>query len=672
MRMLIFVYVFLSAATAQQPGLKFEEGFQEFLNTNKYNGAQVGVMVANRLAYAKAHGKGHDDTNLDLLAKHQISAISKAFTSIAILKLHDEGKLTLDSKVFGTDGILPEVKPLKKENIDKRIYDITVENLLYHTAGWDYVHSSMADPMLNSALLKRGETTQNISKEMKLVTDETSRDIIRYMLSERLDYTPGTKSVISNLGYVILGRIIEEVTDFPYEDYVKTNILFPCGMMHTRIGKIHRCVKHDNDPAFKCEVTSRLVDAALGWESNMYDLARFSQCMDGSVDFSIISDKMANMLLHKQKAVPVQHSDTWIGPGFHVNNKGAIWIESERYTNDLLFYHTGPFHGKLKSILERHKPTALIVLLEGQNYAPIKYLVREMVHEETNWPSENLLIDDVADVTLKVGNIDRIIKYEINEHHIKPYTHAIGQLRYDIKWIHGHMFSGSSIFTVIAEKTNIPIYDKVIVESGLSEKRLQTQKLHLEKSNYNLTFLHTYRSYTHDKRAVFLAIYRKHAYANTTIIRYGEEHYTQPYRKLLHLFEERGFYPTSQSIVHSGYDGLVSFILEEDLTSKEKKSFKSYCEIGHHRLNNLVMSSFRHGRRLKYLDSSNYFGKPVFSAIFVKEKMNKIMFNSNINEAELMTLLTDQQRNGLLPSIIVGYTDKYGDLKYATYLEPPK
>lgn len=664
---LILFILLLISVLGLPINFRFEDAFHEFWRTNKYHGAQVGVLVDNRLAYTKAYGKGHDRTNIELLARHPVSAISKAFTSIAVLKLIDEGKLNLSSIVFGAEGLLPEVKPLKKSHMDKRIYDITVENLLFHTAGWDYVHSDVADPMLNSELLKRHATLKNISQEIHSKGyPQEARNVIKYMLSRKLDYTPGTKSVVSNLGYVILGRIIEEVSSFPYEDYVKRSVLFPCGMMHTRIGKVHKCKHHDNDPAFNCEVSSSFVDAALGWESNMYDLARFSLCIDRSEDFSIVSDEMAKHL--RSKPTSVQHSDTWMGAGFYVNNKGALWIENERYTDDVLFYHSHPF----KIHHEGNKPKSWIVLLHGQNYAPVKQLLHEMIRDETNWPMGNRLLDDVADVTLQAGKTKRIVKYEINEHQLKAYTNAVALLRFDITWVHGHMHSRSTIFTVIAEQKAIPMYDKLIVESGLSEKRLQTQKLHLEKSNYNLTLLHTYRSYSHDKRAVFLAIYRKHAYSNTTIIRYGEEHYTQPYKKLLHLFEERGFYPTSQSIIHSGYDGLVSFILEEDLHSKDKKQFKSYCEIGHHRLNNLVMSSFRHGRRLKYLDSSDYFGKPVFSAIFIKEKTKKMMFNSNIDEPELMNLLTDQQSNGLLPTIIVGYTDKFGNLKYAAYLEPPK
>lgn len=671
---LISYLVFSAVATAQETTFKFEESFQEFINANEYKTAQVGVLFGNRLAYAKAFGRGHEHTNTELKARHPISAISKAFTSIAILKLYDEGKIKLEAQVFGQDGILPDITPWNGDHVDERIYDITIENLLYHTAGWDYSHSDMADPMLNSALLKRGTTTKNITKDMNLKKSPTATDIISYMLSTRLDYTPGTKSVISNLGYVILGRIIENVTNATYEEYVKTHIVFPCGMVHTRIRKSHRCVKRDNDLAFKdCTVRSSLVDAALGWESNIYDLARFFQCIDGSADFSIINEKIANLLIKKPKTVSAQHRQTWMGPGFHINTKGEIWIVGDVFANDLLFFHYGMMHGKSKLLREisKEKPTAVIVLLEGQNHVPIKQLIREMVHHEQNWPLPNRLLEDVSDISVSADKTTRIIKYEVHENHLKAYIHAIAQLRYDVKWIHGHSFAGSTIFTVVAEKSAKPVYDRYIVESGLNEKRLQSQKLHLEKSHYNLTFLHTYRSYSHDKRPVYLAIYRKYAYANTTIIRYGEEHFTQPYRKLLHLYEERGFYPTSQSVVHSGFDGLVSFIFEEDFTLKEKKEFRSYCEVGRHRLNKLVMSSFRHGRRLKSLDSSDYFDKPIFSAIFMKEKMRNIAFNSNIKEEELMTMLIEQEEKGLLPTIIVGYKDTFGALKYAAYLEPP-
>ena len=50
------------------------------------------------------------------------------------MKLQEEGKLSLNDKVFGPDGILND--PYFSEPKDKRVYDITVAHLLSHEAGW--------------------------------------------------------------------------------------------------------------------------------------------------------------------------------------------------------------------------------------------------------------------------------------------------------------------------------------------------------------------------------------------------------------------------------------------------------------------------------------------------------------------------------------------------------
>jgi hypothetical protein len=65
--------LFLFSATAQETTFKFEESFQEFINANEYKTAQVGVLFGNRLAYAKAFGRGHEHTNTELKARHPIS-----------------------------------------------------------------------------------------------------------------------------------------------------------------------------------------------------------------------------------------------------------------------------------------------------------------------------------------------------------------------------------------------------------------------------------------------------------------------------------------------------------------------------------------------------------------------------------------------------------------------
>ena len=73
---------------------------------------------------------------------------------------------------------------------------------------------------------------QKLGKELP-VSDE---DIIRFMLGKRLHFKPGTSSSYSNLGYVILGKVIEAVSGQSYEDYIKTAILYPLEIYDMQLG----------------------------------------------------------------------------------------------------------------------------------------------------------------------------------------------------------------------------------------------------------------------------------------------------------------------------------------------------------------------------------------------------------------------------------------------------
>src|SRR5699024_11827184 len=78
--------------------------------------------------------------------------------------------------------------------------------------------------------------------------------IIRYMLTKPLDFTPGTRFAYSNLGYNILGRVIEKVSSKTYEEYVMMNILDPLEITDMSLG----CNAYQNKQARSEEHTSEL------------------------------------------------------------------------------------------------------------------------------------------------------------------------------------------------------------------------------------------------------------------------------------------------------------------------------------------------------------------------------------------------------------------------------
>jgi D-alanyl-D-alanine carboxypeptidase len=170
----------------------------------RYNipGATIEIIQDGHVVYAHAFGlrdiasgaATQDDTH------YEIGSITKQFTAAAILQLHEAGKVDLDAKV----AIYVPSAPHANE--------ITVRQLLTQTSGLpDYLDVPGID------------TT-------KLVTFE---QLMASVAGKPLQFAPGGGWRYSNTNYVILGRIIENVSGERYEAYVQKHILDPLGMTQT-------------------------------------------------------------------------------------------------------------------------------------------------------------------------------------------------------------------------------------------------------------------------------------------------------------------------------------------------------------------------------------------------------------------------------------------------------
>jgi len=155
----------------------------------------------------------------------RIASVSKLITAAGVMKLQEQGALTLDTKVFGPNGVLNDSIYLKYR--DKRIEMVTVRHLLEHSGGWT---TRWGDQMFMPTIIAR-----SLQKSLPV----SKSDIIQFVLNKRMHFTPGQSSYYSNLGYVVLGEVIAKVSGMEYEQYIKTNLLFPLGIFDMRIGGSH-------------------------------------------------------------------------------------------------------------------------------------------------------------------------------------------------------------------------------------------------------------------------------------------------------------------------------------------------------------------------------------------------------------------------------------------------
>ncbi len=265
--------------------------FIDFLSRKQIKGASVAISKNGKLIFAKGFGYANEEDSIKAEPKNlfRIASVSKLITAVTIMKLHEDGRINLDAKVFGPNGILNDSAFLHYS--DNRLEDITVMDLLRHTGGWN---GKKSDPVFNSLY---------IARKMNITPPATIDDIIRYQLGKKLYYTPGTKYSYSNFGYTVLGKIIEKTTGMNYEDYVQFAILHPLGIYDMHIGHSFYDERYPNEVRYyelgkpgKCYAYNgsgklvpityggnniELLGAAGGWVASAPELLKLIISVDG-------------------------------------------------------------------------------------------------------------------------------------------------------------------------------------------------------------------------------------------------------------------------------------------------------------------------------------------------------------------------------------------------------
>jgi CubicO group peptidase (beta-lactamase class C family) len=181
-----------------------------FMARTHVPGAAWGIVVDGELAHLGVSGYRELSSKAPVTrdSVFRIASMTKSFTAIAILKLRDEGKLSLDDLA---EKYVPELKNLRYPTTDAP--RITVRHLMSHATGFP------EDNPWGDQQLARTEA-------------EFTR-----MLQEGIPFSnvPGVEYEYSNYGFAILGRIVSNVSGKRYQDYIADAILRPLGMSWTTL-----------------------------------------------------------------------------------------------------------------------------------------------------------------------------------------------------------------------------------------------------------------------------------------------------------------------------------------------------------------------------------------------------------------------------------------------------
>lgn len=173
-------------------------------------GYSVAISHKGEILYKQAFGYADLETQEKMTPAHlfRVASHSKTFTAIAIMQLMAAGKLSIYEPAA-------RYLPFLKENPDKRLQDVTIEQMLCHGSG----------------ICGNGEDPSFWGLEKRY---PTKGEMVSFFKTEPLVIESDVRFKYSNYAYGLLGWIVEEVSGLSYADYMREQILKPLGLK--RIG----------------------------------------------------------------------------------------------------------------------------------------------------------------------------------------------------------------------------------------------------------------------------------------------------------------------------------------------------------------------------------------------------------------------------------------------------
>jgi len=368
-----------------------DASMQQFMQRWNVLGASVALSKDGRLVYERAFGYADAARTQPLQPHHllRVASVSKCVTAVAILKLAEEGRLDLGHRVFGPAGYLPDAA-YTQEIRDPRIYDITVQQLLEHTAGWDRAVGcdgrSGCDPV---------DFPTRVAKAMGVPGPVGDSTIIRYMLRQGLNTAPGTHFAYSNVGYLVLGKVLEALARQPYEAWVQAHVLEPAGILEAALGHNLPADRHEREAEYQsrvrmpsCYRRGRRVPAAYGgfqveamnahggWLFSARDLVRFLTSVDG---FASVPDILA--------PASIEAMATGSGP--------APWYAKGWVVNNGTWWHTGQLDGTAALVARTATGLTWAILLNTDHDTEAFWAELQALgwgwQAGAAWPAHNLL-----------------------------------------------------------------------------------------------------------------------------------------------------------------------------------------------------------------------------------------------------------------------------------------
>ena len=297
------------------------------------SGFNGGILVAKggQVIFEKYRGYQNLDSQVAIQANTpmHIASVSKTFTAMAILKMHEQGLLNINDSVG---------KYLTSFNYDK----VTIKTLLTHRSGLpNYLHFLKEVGWADSLSMKNEDLLQLLVQKKMLFTTLLPAD---------------TKFAYNNTNYALLALIIEKVSGINYAAFMQKNIFTPIGMKNTFVRYNMDTTKLTNSFDWKGrKIHNNNLDEIYG-DKNIYstpeDLLKWDRVLADSVFLKPATKALAYLPYSNEK------------PG--IKNYGLGWRMDIYPDGKKIVFHNGWWHGNNAVFIRLIKDDVTIIVLSNR------------------------------------------------------------------------------------------------------------------------------------------------------------------------------------------------------------------------------------------------------------------------------------------------------------------
>jgi len=340
----------------------FDKLMTTFVEENKIPGAVLAVTRGGKLIYARGFGFANREKKVAVPpdALFRIASVSKPITAVGILQLVEQKKLKLEDKVWDRMKLMAFIPNGGK--VDPRWKDVTVLQCLQHTAGWD--RNKSYDPI--------GRPWE-IAKSLGIRPPVSPGNLVRYMMGQPLDFDPGERHAYSNLGYLVLGRLIESISGQSYEEYIQSKVLTPLKVKGPQLGRALVMSRAKGEVAYydskgrkgKClypPIQGREVplpdgaanfeayEAHGGWIASAIDLVKFASAFDNPKKCALLREKSIERMWARPEGAAGKEKNGQPRAAFY----GCGWmVRPVVNTGKATTWHTGFISGSEAILVRR-------------------------------------------------------------------------------------------------------------------------------------------------------------------------------------------------------------------------------------------------------------------------------------------------------------------------------